>query len=62
VVNLVGTSIHIANAAPRARANCLVAIGMHLDTDAVRDRLTAALRPTTESAPTADVRRLRRYR
>ena len=61
-VNLVGTSIHIANAPQGASANCLVAIGMDLDTGAVRDRLDAALRPTAEPATLADVHRLRRYR
>ncbi len=61
-INLVGTAIHIANAPPRASANCLVAIGMGLDTDAVRARLNAALRPYTDSATLANVHRLRRYR
>jgi G3E family GTPase len=61
-VNLVGTAIHIANAPTGATANCLVAIGMHLDTDAVRARLDTALRPATEPATLANVHRLRRYR
>lgn len=61
-VNLVGTSIHIANAPQGASANCLVAIGMDLDTGAVRARLDAVLRPTAEPATLADVHRLRRYR
>lgn len=61
-VNLVGTTIHIANAPPGAAANFLVAIGMHLDTDEVAGRLEAALRPGTEPATLANVHRLRRYR
>jgi G3E family GTPase len=61
-VNLVGTTIHIAIAPPGLPANCLVAIGMRLDTDAVRARLDAALRPFAGPATLADVHRLRRYR
>jgi G3E family GTPase len=61
-VNLVGTAIHIANAPPGVLANCLVAIGIDLDTDAVRARLDFALRPHPDSATLADVRRFRRYR
>jgi G3E family GTPase len=62
VVNLVGTAIHIAPAPPGTSANCLVAIGMHLDTEAVRARLDTVLRPSTDSATLADAHRLRRYR
>jgi G3E family GTPase len=61
-VNLVGTAVDIATAPPGASANYLVAIGMHLDTEAVRGRLDAALRPRTESATLANAHRLRRYR
>ncbi|OBA60544.1 cobalamin biosynthesis protein CobW [Mycobacterium sp. 1100029.7] len=61
-VNLVGSAIHIAPAPPGAFANCLVAIGPHLDTDAVRARLDAALRPCTATTTLADAHRLRRYR
>jgi G3E family GTPase len=61
-INLVGTAIHIANAPPGISANCLVAIGLRLDTDAVRARLNAALRPYTDSATLTDIHRLRRYR
>ncbi len=61
-VNLVGPTIHIANAPRGATANFLVAIGMHLDTDEVRARLDAALRPCTEPATLANIHRLRRYR
>jgi G3E family GTPase len=61
-VNVVGTAIHIAIAPPGLRANCLVAIGIGLDTDAVRARLDAALRPFAGPATLANVHRLRRYR
>jgi G3E family GTPase len=61
-VNLVGPTIHIANAPPGVTANFLVAIGMHLDTKEVRARLDAALRPCTEPATLANTHRLRRYR
>lgn len=61
VVNVVGGSIHIA-ALPRdqhaAGAGELVAIGMHLDRQSVRERLELAVRPASRS--TADG--LRRYR
>lgn len=62
VINLVGTSIHIATAPPAVSANCVVAIGMHLDVHDVRARLEAALRPHPGPAPTANLRRLQRYR
>jgi G3E family GTPase len=62
VVNLVGPSIHIATAGPSASPNCLVAIGMHLDTDDVRARIDDALRPHDGPAPAGAVRRLQRYR
>jgi G3E family GTPase len=62
VVNLVGPSIHIATAGPTASPNCLVAIGMHLDTEDVRSRLDGALRPHDGPAPATAVRRLQRYR
>jgi len=61
-VNLVGTAIDIATAPRGASANCLVAIGMDLDTEAVRARLHAVLRSSTESAALANAHRLRRYR
>ena len=61
-VNLVGTAIHIAKAPAAAVPNCLVAIGMHLDTAAVRARLDSALRPGIDSPTLADSHRLRRYR
>jgi G3E family GTPase len=62
VVNVVGTSVHVAAAPPTARANCLVAIGTRFDVDAVRGRVTAALRPHDGSAPSVGVRRLQRHR
>lgn len=65
VVNVVGTSVHIANA-PTARvdgkANAIVAIGTHLDVDDVRVRIAAALAPHDGAVPAAGVRRLQRYR
>jgi G3E family GTPase len=60
-INLVGTAIDITTAPPGASANCLVAIGMNLDTEAVRARLDAVLRPGTEAATPANAHRLRRY-
>jgi G3E family GTPase len=61
-VNLVGTTIHIAIAPPGSSANCLVAIGMGLDTAAVRARLEAALHPLSEPPTLANAHRLRQYR
>ena len=62
VVNVVGPSIHIAAAPPGAAANGLVAIGMGLDVDEVRDRLSSALTPVAGAAPAQGIRRLQRYR
>ena len=62
VVNVVGPSIHIAAAPPGATANGLVAIGMGLDVDAVRERLRSALAPIAGAAPAVGIRRLQRYR
>lgn len=61
-VNVVGPTLHVAAAPAKARANSLVAIGTHLDTEAVRARLTEALRPVQGPAPATGVRRLQRYR
>jgi G3E family GTPase len=61
-VNLVGTTIHIASAPPAISANCLVAIGMHLDINDIRGRLDTALCPHSGPAPAASIRRLQRYR
>lgn len=62
VVNLVGAAIHIRKAPPGATANCLVAIGMHLDTHTVRARLDHALQPASGPASAQAVRRLQVYR
>lgn len=61
VVNVVGSAVHIARAPASAVPNCLVAIGMELDTEAVSGGLTAALRPRADSSK-AGLRRLQRYR
>jgi len=44
-----------------ALPHCLVAIGMHVDTDRVRSRIADALRPADRPASATAVRRLRRY-
>ncbi|KAA0102417.1 cobalamin biosynthesis protein CobW [Mycolicibacterium sp. P1-18] len=62
VVNVVGSSVHVATAPPRARANSLVAIGTHFDVDEVRPRVEAALRPHDGTASAVGMRRLQRYR
>lgn len=61
VVNLVGSAIDIAKAPPKATANRLVAIGMHLDVAAVRARLDRALQPVYGPAWGQASRRLQRY-
>jgi len=61
-VNVVGPSVHIAVAPPRAVANSLVAIGMGLDVEAVRERMRSALTPVQGAAPAHGLRRLQRYR
>ena len=62
VVNVVGSSINIARRAhPAASPHCLVAIGLQLDTDAVRSRIADALQPACRPASATAVRRLRRY-
>ena len=62
VVNVVGSSVHVAAAPPRARANCLVAIGTHFDVDEVRTLADAAVRPHDGSASAVAIRRLQRHR
>ncbi|UXA21067.1 GTP-binding protein [Mycobacterium sp. SMC-4] len=63
VVNVVGPSVHVAAAAgPRSQGSHLVAIGMHLDVEAVRSRLRDALAVTTAAAPATGIRRIQRYR
>ena len=60
VVNLVGTTVHVAAAPERADANHLVAIGMHLDVEEVRARVGIALAPGSSSA--GGLKRLQRYK
>jgi len=62
VVNVVGPSLHIAAALPAASANCLVAIGVGLAIDDVRERLSFALAPVAGTASAQGIRRLQRYR
>lgn len=62
VVNVVGSSVHVATAPPNTRTNCLVAIGTHFDGDDVRTRVEAALRPHDRTVAAAAMRRLQRYR
>lgn len=62
LVNVVGPSVHVAAAPSTASADCLVAIGTHLDVEDVRERMEAALRPHDGPSPAAGVRRLQRYR
>lgn len=66
VVNVVGTSVHVATAPAGAGvdppANSLVAIGMHLDVGAVRAAVGAALAPIADAAAAQGIRRLQRYR
>jgi G3E family GTPase len=62
VVNVVGPSVHIANAPPKARPNGLVAIGTRFDVDDVRARIEAVLRRHDGAAPAAGMQRLTRHR
>jgi G3E family GTPase len=62
VVNLVGTSVHIATAQPASRSNCLVAIGTGFDIDDVRARIDTALCPQAGPVHASGIRRLQRYR
>lgn len=66
VVNVVGTTVHIANATSAAQvdgvANAIVAIGTHLDVDDVRARVEAALAPHPGAVSAAGIRRLQRHR
>ncbi len=61
VVNVVGDHVHIAAGRRAAGENHLVAIGAHLDVDAVRGRMAAAIEPITASLSPARYRRIRRY-
>ncbi|OBJ47808.1 CobW family GTP-binding protein [Mycobacterium asiaticum] len=60
VVNVVGSAVHIAKAPASAVPNCLVGIGMELDTESVRAALSAALGPGAGSTE-AGQRRLQRH-
>jgi G3E family GTPase len=60
VVNVVGHSVHLTRASLRVPSNCLVAIGLHVDIDDVRIRLTDALSPVATSPSAAAMRRLQR--
>ena len=62
VVNVVGSSVHVATAATGTRTNCLVAIGTRVDADDARARMAAALRAHDGTSPAAGLRRLQRYR
>ncbi|MGV0790747.1 CobW family GTP-binding protein [Mycolicibacterium sp. XJ1819] len=62
VVNVVGTSVHIATPPKPARSNSLVAIGTAFDVDGVRARIDATLRSHDGPVPAAGMRRLQRYR
>lgn len=60
VVNVVGSAVHIAKAPASAVPNCLVGIGMELDTESVRAELSAAVGPGAGSTE-AGQRRLQRH-
>lgn len=60
--NVVGTSVHVSTAATGTGANHLVAIGTHLDTEDVRARLSAVLRPCSGKVAAAGMRRLQLLR
>lgn len=62
VVNVVGSSVHVATAREKPVRNCLVAIGTHFDVDAVRTQVDAALRPLDGTVSAVSMRRLQRYR
>lgn len=60
--NVVGTSVHVVTAPAGTGASHLVAIGAHFDTSEVRARLEEVLRPCSQKATAADLRRLQRLR
>lgn len=62
VVNVVGTSIHVATAPDGAHRSHLVAVGAAFSNVEVRSRLEAALAPRTRPAQAAGLRRLQRLR
>ncbi|WP_199255273.1 CobW family GTP-binding protein [Mycolicibacterium mengxianglii] len=61
VVNVVGPSVHLRRGDTGTAANTLVAIGMHLDMEDVRSRLSAAVAPSERNPSPAALRRLQRY-
>jgi G3E family GTPase len=62
VVNVVGSSVHVATAPANVGTNSLVAIGTHFDVGEVRARVDAALRPHDGTVSAASMRRLQRHR
>ncbi|GAA2180554.1 GTP-binding protein [Brooklawnia cerclae] len=62
VLDLVGRQAHVTTDRVADGAGALVAIGMHLDTLAVRTRLEQAVSPATGLPATGTIRRLSRYR
>ncbi|WP_240632347.1 GTP-binding protein [Cryobacterium sp. LW097] len=61
-VNVVGRYIHLARHATEAGADALVAIGMHLDTAVVRERLKRTVAPSSSGSAGIGLRRLTRLR
>jgi G3E family GTPase len=61
-VNVVGRHIHVAPHPVDTGTDGLVAIGMHLNVPAVRERLARAVTPTADGSPAAGLRRLTRLR
>lgn len=62
LVNVVGTSIHVATAPDVVQRSHLVAIGTEFSSVEVRSRLEAALVPCARTARAAGLRRLQRLR
>lgn len=64
VVNVVGSSVHVAAAAgaTAGHGSSLVAIGVGIDVEGVRARMRDALTETTGAAPAGGIRRIQRYR
>ncbi|MGK2854714.1 MAG: CobW family GTP-binding protein [Microbacteriaceae bacterium] len=62
LVNVVGTSIHVATAPDGAHRSHLVAVGTAFSSVEVRSRLEAALTPRARNAQAAGLRRLHRLR
>ena len=62
VLHIVGGAVHLAPDGRDDAASELVAIGLHLDEDAVRGHLRRALAAAPECTSPRDAERLRRYR